>query len=342
MPKRLDDFTTDDLRRECLLAPNDQVSIESLKYPLMALPKYDGQRLVQVMRLSITRSGKNQPNLNVPGHLAPLVDFCVRRRVVLDAELWSPDMTFSELESVLGSRNKPIPPSVRAYVFDCLTLDEWLGRCPAPPYRLRWKAAEDVLRQADNRGVCSVMAPCALFDDPASLRSAYDRWLDQKFEGAILRSPDASYKFGRATVRQNIIFKMKEFITVDGQLVGIEEREKMVDGFRTSADRGVDEFGRPKRTHKAENYESADNAGALVVRAVINGKTVETKLGWARGWGMKARQEIWDAFKANPSEWIGRWVEFRYMPHGTKDKPRIPGFIRFRPDLDRAKGASLG
>ena len=51
-----------------------------------------------------------------------------------------------------------------------------------------------------------------------------DKFLDAGFEGVMLRDPDGTYKFGRASVKENILLKVKKFLDAEGIVVGFKEK----------------------------------------------------------------------------------------------------------------------
>jgi len=43
------------------------------------------------------------------------------------------------------------------------------------------------------------------------------------FEGVMLRSPSGRYKFGRSTLKENLLLKLKRFEDAEAQIIGFEE-----------------------------------------------------------------------------------------------------------------------
>lgn len=309
--------------KSVLLAPSKLPNPEDLTYPLYASVKYDGLRmLMRGVRAGtkdqlLTRSMKGQPHQGLPGHMRDLLDFSVEKGLVLDGELYSDELDFSTLSGLLRSSDGPIPDHVHFHVFDILTLDQWeTGRTPPFVERLQYLEGLQLHRFAHTRTVKQEVVSSA-----ADVRLMYEEALEAGFEGVMLRSPSGRYKQGRATEKEGIIFKQKPFDTIDAVVIGYEQQRAI----RDDIDRGVNELGRTKRTHKAEHFGLADNLGNLLLR---DEKGREFSCGWGRGWTHAKRKELWDDREAL----VGRWVEVRCMGVGEKDLPRMPQLVRFRDD----------
>ncbi len=311
--------------KSVLLAPSKLPKPEDLKYPLLASVKFDGLRMLLrggvpgagTKDKFLTRSMKGQPNLNLPAHFADLLAFVDEAKLVLDGELYSDEMDFSALSGLLRSSDGEIPDHVHFHVFDVLALEEWeQGTGNGFFYRLGHLERLNLERfphveLVEQRRV----------DNADEVKEMYRTALAAGFEGVMLRSLDGRYKQGRATEKEGIIFKQKPFDNHDAQVIGFEQQRAI----RDDIERGVNELGRTKRTHKAEHFGLADNIGNLRLR---DEKGREFNCGWGRGWTHAKRKELWD----KRDTLIGRWVEFRCMGVGEKDLPRMPQLVRFRDD----------
>lgn len=150
--------------------------------------------------------------------------------------------------------------------------------------------------------------------------------LDRGYEGLIVRSKHKKYKHGRATLREASMWKFKEWVTVDVQIIGFEQATRMTKAYRES-DRGRNEDGSKARTTARDTRQKIEDYGSIKVRDA-EGK--QFCVGISKE-ASHLRDEItW----ARRHEWVGRWVEIKYQEHGTKDKPRFGRIVRLRPDLD--------
>jgi DNA ligase-1 len=303
--------------KSVLLAPNELPRPEDLTYPLLASLKYDGNRHLRMKGVSYTRSLKVQPNKNLSAHLPQL---SAATELVWDGELWSPKMSFSELQTIIRAKDKPIPEHVKFYIFDMMTLDEWNGECSTPFARRSQNLAQWFWEFTPRN--CEYVRQ-ELVTSATKVRMLYAEALEAGFEGLILRDPNAGYKHGRATIKEGSIFKQKPFDLLDAKVIGFEQQKAV----REDAVRTTNELGRTAKTSKKADFTVADNIGALHVR---DEKGREFSIGWGRGWDMAKRKELWD----DRASLVGRWVEVRFMAVGEKALPRMPQLIRFRDDKE--------
>lgn len=301
--------------KSVLLAPNQLPTPESLTYPLMASLKYDGNRCLLMDGSFYSRTMKAQPNRNLRDHLGELVNLAVKHQLIFDGELWSPEIPFNELQSIIRAEDKPIPSHVQFYLFDMMDHEEW-GCCDTP-FIDRYHRLEDFW--AAHTPAHTKLVIQAVVDNPGMVRGMYNVALADGFEGVMLRSLNGGYKHGRATTKEGLIYKMKPFETADAVIIGYEQQKAVKD----DAVRTVNELGRTARTSKAEDHTLVDNMGALRVR---DEQGREFNLGWGKGWSISRRHQLWKS----RASLIGQWVEYRYMAVGTKDLPRLPQLIRFR------------
>jgi len=142
--------------------------------------------------------------------------------------------------------------------------------------------------------------------------------VEEGYEGIILRSPDAPYKFGRSTVKEQFLLKVKRFIDQDAEIIGVVE--EMFNGNEAQ----TNELGRTKRSTSAAGLSGKGSMGALHVRDLVTG--IDFHIG--TGFTAADRASMW----ATPP--IGELCKYKHFPVGQKDKPRHPVFIGLRSKLD--------
>jgi DNA ligase-1 len=143
--------------------------------------------------------------------------------------------------------------------------------------------------------------------------------LTRGYEGAMLRAPHGIYKFGRSTLKEGHLIKLKPFEDDEAEVIGFEEQ------CRNDNEATTNELGRTRRSSHKENRVPRGTLGALVLRHSTFG---DFNLG--TGFDSALRQEIWH----NRTKYLGKLVKFRYQAIGMKDKPRIPSFLGFRHPAD--------
>ena len=305
--------------KSVMLAPNKMVPFQHgcIPYPSFISRKYDGNRILIKPGQWLTRSLKKQPNKRLREFFPEIFDAAYSQAMVFDGEMYHPDLSFSQLQSRVRSHNGDLS-GVKLYLFDCIPFPQW--ECGfSQIYHSRYT---DLQTFAGLPNV--VIVEQITVDDFVEAKQYYHKFLTEGYEGAILRSRIGKYKHGRATVNECNIFKFKEMATEDGQIIFVHQRRKMKEGL----ERTRDVLGHLERSHKQEDYEWDDQVGSIEVR-LRDGRKV--CIGFSEGWCQaKRKRMIWD----RRDSIVGRWVEFKYMEHGTKDVPRMGRLIRFRPDLD--------
>ena len=143
--------------------------------------------------------------------------------------------------------------------------------------------------------------------------------LNNGYEGVMLRDPMGTYKFGRSTVNDNILLKVKRFEDDEAELIAIEEKMSN----QNIAEK--DAFGRTKRSASIEGMVGANTAGTLIVRNKDG-----LQFGVGSGLNDKMREELW----MNQEKYIGKMVKYKYFPQGIKELPRHPVFLGFRDKED--------
>lgn len=276
--------------------------LKAVRYPLLASPKLDGIRAAVVGGRLLSRTLKEIPNRHIQQLLAkPELHGFDGELVVGDP--WSKTCY---LDTVSGVMSHDKTPDFRFYAFD-------LWHMPAR-YHDRWHQLHaeaealphlpiDVLEQA-------------WVENEAELLAYEERATDKGFEGVILRNPNADYKFGRSTMKDQGILKLKRFEDSEAVIVGIEE--EMFNGNEAQ----TNELGRTKRSTAQAGLIGKGTMGALVVRDVASG--IEFSIG--TGFTAQMRVDFWQ----NPR--VGEIVKYKHFAVGAKDRPRHPVFLGMRPE----------
>lgn len=165
-----------------------------------------------------------------------------------------------------------------------------------------------------------------------------DAFLESLFslghEGAILRHPDAFYKYGRGTPVKCELIKVKDGRWIDTEAVVIAQREEMENANEAT----INALGHTERKGSKEGFIPKGSLGSIQVRgkfpdddlvpAHVRGKEYECSIG--SGFDAYQREVLWD------EDLTGRIVKFKFFTTGIKDKPRFPIFLgwRYPDDLD--------
>jgi DNA ligase-1 len=277
---------------------------DKARFPYCVTPKIDGIRFLMVDGVAVSRTFKPIRNAHVQHMLSTTLPNGT------DGELTCGE-TFQSSSSAIMSADGT--PDFTCWIFDYV--DPELPEIA--PYKSRvwdWRLQE---LSKDNDWI-TVLTP-ELASNEAELRTLEEAYLESGFEGAMVRDPNGTYKFGRSTVKENILLKVKRFMDDEAELIQVLEKQHNENEVQ------YDAFGNTKRSTCQDGMVGANTAGTLVVR---NSEGVVFGIG--TGLDDAMRTEIWN----NSSGYIGRLVKYKYFPVSIKEKPRHPVFLGFRDQDD--------
>lgn len=248
-------------------------SQDKIKFPKLVLPKYDGIRVYVQGGRAYARSGKLIANSWIHTQLSCLPDG-VEGEVVVSGN-------FADTTSALRSFDKH-SYDFRFYLFDDVSKE-------SEDYLFRLLSLYDTLTNTfDKRFLVAESHLVNNLDELLQLESDY---VFKGMEGVILRDPDAKYKHGRATFKEQSYLSMKRSMTDTAIIIGYK--------------------------CKLEDGAPVDTLGALEL--MCNG--VEFWCG--SGLDDVTRSLLW----AKQDELIGKSVEFKYQK-SEQIAPRFPVFLR--------------
>lgn len=307
------DFTGKPFR--CMLAyqetPVTVEDIAKLAFPMLMSPKLDGIRMSNVAGNMLSRSSKVFPSAFV--HTA----FGGASLSWVDGEgiYGKPNRhdVFSDTYSAMMTHGANVP--IQWYVFDYFGPGTW-----HLPYNQRLDFLLRVAESAGNPNV--IVLPQKLVHTWSEVLAEEARLLDEGYEGAIIRSPNASYKFGRSTLRENGLVKIKRFETREATIVGFYELE------HNDNEAFTDERGFTKRTTHKEGKRASGLLGGFQVKDLESG--VHFNVGSGIGMDMALRKHAWE----NQHLYLGRIISYKKLVVGEKEKPRNCTFRGFRDPID--------
>jgi hypothetical protein len=107
--------------------------------------------------------------------------------------------------------------AINFHVFDCF-------ENPKLPFYRRIEKAQRAVA-ALNRTYARIVNH-VLIEDLDEMLQFEEVALAQKFEGIMLRHPDGPYKFGRSTMREHWLVKVKRFSDAEAKIIGFKEQMK--------------------------------------------------------------------------------------------------------------------
>ena len=285
-----------------LLAARD-VDFNKLKFPILVSPKFDGIRCVMLNGKAVSRTLKPIPNY----YVRDLLESHVCGWPGLDGELIvdSPTDPNCMQKTSSGIMSYDGKPNFTYYVFDFIS--------PTDGFSIR-------LNDLSNFNLPPYMkfVEHTLISNVKELEAYEEDIVSAGYEGVMIRSIDGRYKFGRSTVNEGILLKLKRFVDEEAIVIGFEEK------LHNANVSTIDNLGHTKRSSHQDNLVLMGTLGSLVV---YSNKWGVFNVG--SGFNDTQRQDIWD----NQEKYLSNVLTFKYQLHGVKDKPRHPIFKCFREDI---------
>ena len=281
-----------------------------VNYPVYASPKLDGIRCLIKDGVALSRSLKPIPNKFIQAWVADKEGMING----LDGELivGSPSGQNVMQMTTSGVMSRDGEPDFKYYVFDY-----WSAPSEKWEDRLR-----DILSFNANGSLpdrCEVVQQVLVHNEEELL--AYEKEvLAQGYEGVMLRSVDGLYKYGRSTLKEGYLLKVKRFMDSEAEIVDVEELQHNHNHAR------VGELGQTVRSSEKAGLVGGNTLGALVVKDLETGVTFNIGTGFTAA----VREELW----AKRESLVGQIVKYKHFPTGVVEAPRFPVFLGFRDRID--------
>lgn len=289
---------------------------EKLVFPYFASVKLDGYRAFVEDGVLLTSSGKPVSN-EYTQYLFGRPEFNG-----LDGELivggYNDKRAFWNTSGPVRRVNGE--PDVRWYIFDDRTRpsDTFVNRSQDACRRVEQAKGHKIL-PGSNRIESLLQQMVLTIEDLLEFeRSA----IASGFEGVMLRSPEGPYKFGRSTLAENYLLKVKRFITEEAVITGyVEQMENLNESF-------IDELGRSKKAQDKDMLRGTEMIAAFIVESSKWPKSFNIS---ATSLSHEERREAYLNFNSMYSQKMAR---FKYFPHGVVDVPRHGVFEAIRGEED--------
>lgn len=298
-----------------LLAFRENPILKALHYPKFVSPKFDGIRAVRPLgdvRLH-TRKMKLVPNLNVREKFCHVILDGMDGELIVGAP--TDPQVYHRTESIVMSYAPPKPASdVQLHVFDSF-------KQPDEPYEKRLDrlyATKPTARLMND----IVIVSQKLVRNAEEVLEYEEKMVLLGYEGIMIRDPRGQYKYGRSTLSEETLLKLKRFEDSEAIITGFDEQMENTNEAKES------ELGYMKRSKKQAGMVGKNTLGAILGHDPKKGWDV--RVGMGPGLDDALRAWIW----ANRKKLLGKWFKYRYQPAGTKDKPRSPRFMGFRDKRD--------
>ncbi len=272
-----------------------------------ASTKFDGVLCAVKDFHLLSSSLKDIPNVRLQGYFANLLDYAYENNLILFGEIYSHELTFQEIISVVMTHDKEVPESIKFYCFDAIKNEDY-----DEEFRDRMF---HIPRIFDN--LVKVEQKLLSTENPNDFKDLFEKYLDEGFEGLIIKNKNGKFKCGRTTLNEGIGFKFKPYISDDMEIIGVIQATEVREG----AEKKINEMGNSVTSKKKDDRVLIEKASAFLVK--WNGNEFKVSIAETD----EVKEEIWK----NQEKYIGEFVEVKYMMVGTKDGvPRHPTTLRMR------------
>lgn len=276
---------------------------KDIKYPVFASPKLDGIRGVIVDGYLRSRSLKPIPNPFVSAR------FSLKKYNGLDGELILGSPTAKDVyrQTNAACARHEGEPDVKFYVFDLWNSEKGF-------------VDRDVGQYADKH---VIPLEQVVVENETELLEYEEKCLQLGYEGLILRSMDGKYKFGRSTLKEGGMLKLKRFTDGEAYVIDIEEEMENTNEAKRN------ELGRTERSSAKAGLVGKGRAGTLVVVEKTSG--VQFRIGSGlddadADFFWKNRKKIIKSGK--------HIIKYKSFLIGVKDLPRHPVYLGGREEWD--------
>jgi DNA ligase-1 len=289
---------------------NIEPELAKLTFPLLGSPKIDGFRWMKPYgQPMMSRSWKPLPNKRVQAYVSDQFAF-LDGEVIVGDKPWRQGV-FNDTQSAIMTADDQRP-------FSLWIFDNWVDHLA--PFSTRTSSAQRIVSALKDEGFSQANYVEHVYLNDIDEVLNYEKFaIEAGYEGIMLRSPSAPYKFGRSTLKQQGLIKVKRFQDDEAVIVGYEALE------RNQNPQVRDAFGLAKRSSHQSGKVADSLLGKLIVR---NERFGNFAIG--SGFDIETRQDIWN----NKEKYLGRAVSFKYQAHGTLEKPRMPIWKGFRPKVE--------
>lgn len=275
------------------------------RYPLYASPKLDGVRALTYKGQLVSRNLKPIPNLYVQDTLRRLPEG-------LDGELivGSPSAKDCFRQTTSGIMSVEGNPQFIFCVFD--VVDD------IAPYVMRYEKLQEYAKQLGNAYI--KLVPHHKVRDSFAITAYEESMLEKGYEGVMLRTAEGKYKFGRSTMKEGYLMKLKRFADSEAEILSVVE---LMHNHNVKTKNAL---GHSERSSHKAGKVAGGMMGALNVRDVHTG--VEFDIG--AGFTEYDRNDYWK----RRGKCKGEIVKYKFFPGGSKDKPRFPVWLGTRDERD--------
>lgn len=322
------------MRFKPMLAVDATDHLDNLKYPKSASFKLDGIRVLFHPDLGIvSRSLKPIQNKQIQEKFQYMQSKAIQTGHIFDGEFYSDELSFQEITSTIMTQDFFDEKTLKKYrkeygeaahteimrlitqiEFHCFEVHSL--RMPEVPFTNRL----DMIQNIADIHPATIPVKQYVVNSPEEVRYLFDFALKKGCEGLILRDFGSPYKYGRSTLKEEYMLKVKPFETFDARIIDVIQATTVSE----HANIEINELGYSKTSRKKDDRILIDKAACFLVEYKGQKQKVSIALPDSE------KIQIW----AKKEQYIGKMIEYKGMIIGSKDLIRHPVFVRFREDRE--------
>jgi ATP-dependent DNA ligase len=194
------------------------------KFPMMIQPKVNGVRAFLYLDEEGNAKLKSKDGLiyTAPSHITDWVNMNIDligkdNTIIFDGELYIHGENLQDIQSAVKAYNINTP-RVKFILFDLAI--------PDMNNLERWKTLKEIYAKYASLDTPLELIRTFMISTDEKTQEVTDQFIEQGYEGSILRSPNAEYGFGS---RKNTMLKLKRCISMDFDIVRISRQPKRPD-----------------------------------------------------------------------------------------------------------------
>ncbi len=201
-------LTEDEAKNEVVIRPmlakDAKKELHKIEYPCFVQPKLDGMRANANVQGMSSRQGKA---IETCDHILRQLEHI---NEVLDGELYAHGLSFQENISLIKKYREGETEQIHYHVYDLMM---------NAPFKERYDLLAELVEGID----CIELVETIMIFNEDELKHWHSVFLEQGYEGTIIRWGDAPYKMN---ARSSNLLKYKDFIDITATITDIEPSEK--------------------------------------------------------------------------------------------------------------------
>lgn len=292
-------------------------NLDKVNYPCIIMPKIDGVRGQIVKARVLGRTHKEHVNVHTQEHFGQ--DFLegLDGEFVLNNRITSPSLCRDTTSAINTIEENP-----RLYLW---CFDFLLGEMGTLPYKERLQAlttfVEELNEVNDPEFTRIRVVPHSYANSKEEVLSAYNKFLDQGYEGIIIRDPNGLHKNGRCTANEANYLRIKPTADAEAVVIGV------IEGNKNENEATLNAIGKTERSSHKENLVPNGMVGSLLCKNSLYPEPFKVSAGC-----LTHEQRVY--YFNNQEQIIGQTIKYKFMDHGEKDCPRQARFFSFRAPSD--------